>query len=710
MYLNSLQLCNFRNFKSSNFIFKNGANTIIGENDTGKSNAITALRILLDDNYFYNEKRLKETDFNFDIDWKGHWIIISANFNGISDEEASSELWGEIKVTLDESKDEIKRIITGNCDVGTVTLFIRPNNNIRKKLFELNGKAEFEDFRLSLSLSDYEFYYTAQGCADFTCAENYKTIVGDISNKIASNPDDDDKYFLGNRVHISDIYKHINVVFIDALRDVVQELYSQRSPIRKMIEKIKSDIPSTAIDAIKEKILDLNNYIESVENISRIGDNIKTKMDDTVGLTYSPNIKITSNLTDSIDKLSRYLTMQTNNNDDIDLLGLGHMNIIYIALKMVEFEINRSLELVNIMLIEEPEAHIHAHIQKTLFSNLGTSRDYTQVIMTTHSVHISEASEISRMNILKNNNKISHVMQPNYKLKEFAESNLQKSNIDFYKKIERYLDIKRSTLMFSKSVILVEGDGEEILIPAMVEKGLGFKLDEIGISIINIGSVGFENIAALFSEDRVKKHCAIITDLDKQVVPEESAHYSKRAATLGEDRQEKLRECFNGNSFVQPFYAETTFEIEFAKHSSNIQYIKNVADKSYTCKRTKKAFCDSMDNGQISEKAEKVLILANREGKGWYALLLADEIDCKVKIPDYILEAIAYSGKETIKDEILQKSILYSIAFYDEVSQGMQDIMGDSSKVEELVDMFINEYSDDIVSIFIEKCRTYREN
>ena len=58
-----------------------------------------------------------------------------------------------------------------------------------------------------------------------------------------------------------------------------------------MIEKIKSDIPSTAIDAIKEKILDLNNYIESVENISRIGDNIKTKMDDTVGLHILPILR-----------------------------------------------------------------------------------------------------------------------------------------------------------------------------------------------------------------------------------------------------------------------------------------------------------------------------------------------------------------------------------------------------------------------------------
>ena len=32
--------------------------------------------------------------------------------------------------------------------------------------------------------------------------------------------------------------------------------------------------------------------------------------------------------------------------------------------------------------------------------------------------------------------------------------------------LERYLDAKRSVLLFSKGILLVEGDGEEILIPA----------------------------------------------------------------------------------------------------------------------------------------------------------------------------------------------------------------------------------------------------
>ena len=46
-------------------------------------------------------------------------------------------------------------------------------------------------------------------------------------------------------------------------------------------------------------------------------------------------------------------------------------------------------------------------------------------------------------------------------------------------------------------MILVEGDAEEILIPQMVKKAYGVSLDELGISLINIRSTGFKNVAQL---------------------------------------------------------------------------------------------------------------------------------------------------------------------------------------------------------------------
>lgn len=81
--------------------------------------------------------------------------------------------------------------------------------------------------------------------------------------------------------------------------------------------------------------------------------------------------------------------------------------------------------------------------------------------------------------------------------------------------IQRYLDAVRSNLLFAKSVILVEGDVEEILIPILIKLVLGVSVDELGISVINIRSTGFKNVAVLFHNIRIKKRCAIITDLDQ---------------------------------------------------------------------------------------------------------------------------------------------------------------------------------------------------
>ena len=64
MYLKYMQIVNYKNIRNARFEFGKGANTVIGENDSGKSNAMTAMRILLDSDYYYNTKRLKESDFS----------------------------------------------------------------------------------------------------------------------------------------------------------------------------------------------------------------------------------------------------------------------------------------------------------------------------------------------------------------------------------------------------------------------------------------------------------------------------------------------------------------------------------------------------------------------------------------------------------------------------------------------------------------------
>lgn len=704
MYLKYVQIANYKNLVASKFEFSKGTNTVIGENDSGKSNAMTAIRILLDNTYFYNPKRLRETDFANTLDtWKGHWIIISAYFDEISKEDKSSEICSQL-IPEKEDAEFLKSFIRcEGYDFGVVTLFIRPNKKVRQTLSSAKDINEFNLLRNNITLSDYEFYYTSRAQADFTDPEMYKKIVGDFEAGTYSNPDEDDAAILGGKVDILNVWQYISVVFIDALRDVDAELHKPKNPIRRVFDIIQKDIINSDKDNIKLKIRELNNTISSIDQISNIGRSVNGKLSEIVGLIYSPEIEVESRLKDDIESLARYLSVSPSGHEDMDFLGLGHLNILYIALKLVEFEYNRKHELLNIMIIEEPEAHIHTHIQKTLFDNLNVSKDYTQVIMTTHSTHLSEVSDISRVNIMKADSFKSTVMKPTNGLDDFGLKKLNLNGFALSDCLERYMDAKRSVLLFSKGVILVEGDGEEILIPAMVKKALGISLDELGLGIINIGSVSFEYIASIFDDMRLQRYCSIITDLDATVTG--ASKCSDKAAGLGISRRDKLAKLYGDNKWVECFYAPYTFEIDFANEKYNRSFLENIIRSHYIKQDTIDNHIANI-NSSIDKRYDSVLTMVKSIGKGWYATMLASTIDYNVIIPDYILKAIAHASQNVINDEIVKKMALYIIDAKKEdgdysVIKSSFELANSNDEIEKCIDVFIEKFPDNNLSRFI---------
>lgn len=710
MFLKYLQIVNFKNLRAVKFNFSKGANTIIGENDSGKSNAMTALRILLDDSYYYSAKRLKESDFSDSLgDWRGHWIVVSAYFDEISSDEKTNEICQDI-IPQKENEDFLKSFIRcEGSNYGTVTLFIRPKKTIRKKLFEASIPEEFDAIRNKIRLLDYEFSYTSRAQVDFTNIDEYTKIVGDLDAHQCTDPDEDDASLIGGRLDILEIWNYISVEFVDALRDVESELRKPKNPIRRIVDTIKNDISKVDSDEIKSKIQGVNKKISEVKQISNIGNQINRKLNEMIGTVYSPNVSLQSQMKDDIAVLSKYLTMSPGDKQDIDLLGLGHLNMLYIALKLVEFEVNRNQELMNIMIIEEPEAHIHTHIQKTLFENLSVSKDYTQVLMTTHSTHLSEVAEIDKINILRTSKNISEVMQPANGLNAFGVKEFNLKDVTLTQCLERYLDAKRSVLLFSKGIILVEGDGEEILIPSLVKKTMGVSLDELGIGLINVGSVAFENIACIFDAQRLKRFCAIITDSDK--VLDGASKCSSESEKRGISRKEKLDRIFGTNQYVEMFYAPYTLEVDFANEEVNRSYIKKIIKSHYKNDKTIKKHKDNLETSEIL-RYDSVLTIANEIGKGWYATILAGTISSAAVIPKYILDAIAFACREVLNMTIKLKMVYYSLNEYDktgdteELLEKFGNIVTENDKI-----IFINDfctvYPEEVVSIFLELVKKY---
>jgi len=649
MYISKLSLINYRNFKNTKLLFNKGVNTIIGENGSGKTNLFRAIRLLLDDSMIRASYKLDESDFHRGLGcWKGYWIIISLEFDEISQDESIQALFlhgtGNVTVT------------TGGINKATYNLIFRPKKEIRLRLSQLadGDKASLASILELLTIDDYETHFTGKSEADFNDEAFYKEIVGDFDNVKFS--DETEFPAIGEKVPgMLAISKEISFTFVQALRDVVSEFHNNRTnPLLTLLKSKSGEIDPALFKPIIEKVKDLNDSIEGLPDVQTVRMDIIGTIKDAAGEAYSPSsLSIKSDLSDEADKLFQSLRLFIGETEEdyegaIHELSLGGANLIYLTLKLLEFKYQKAKQsFANFLLIEEPEAHIHTHIQKTLFDRLNYAD--TQIIYSTHSTHISEVSNVENVNILGRYAGRCEAYQPATGL-----------NPDEIGNIQRYLDAVRSNLLFAKSVILVEGDAEEILIPILVKKVLGLSLDELGISLINIRSTGFENVAILFHDSRIRKKCGIITDLDQSIIdttPDSSDSKALRkfkekcqgSEKTGIARKIKLELFAVGNLWIAPFFAPNTFEVDFVT-AGNTKEVVGVLTQVYTKTDTIAKAKTEIESVDIALYGKRVLTMATNQGKGWFAILLGSKVDYQTAIPDYILDAIFFAYPNVTKE------------------------------------------------------------
>lgn len=218
-------------------------------------------------------------------------------------------------------------------------------------------------------------------------------------------------------------------------------------------------------------------------------------------------------------------------------------------------------------------------------------------------------------------------------------------------RVERYLDAVRSTLLFAKGVILVEGDAELVMIPAMIKAVFGLSADEMGISVIAMNSAFFEHVAAIFHNERIRRRCAIVTDLDKSLIDlledsqddDEKQKHARAAQEAGERRHQSLAAFTQNNPWVSAFFAKHTFEVDFLE-AENAREAEQTLDTIYTRRRDKERVKEALNASELSISGQEILKLAKKVGKGWYALLLSEQVHADTFIPEYILRAIAFAS------------------------------------------------------------------
>lgn len=416
------------------------------------------------------------------------------------------------------------------------------------------------------------------------------------------------------------------VVYLPALRDVESDLRQERkSPLSRLFDT--TVFPETEKDALIEAVAKANQEIEASPAIRTLSESIDASFKEVTGPAFE--MKIDLGLSDpSFQAILRNIQVLLSNgaleNFEPTKNGLGLNNILYISI-LTEYLRKRAAKgntAGELLLIEEPEAHLHPQLQTTLLDALLAYK--FQTILTTHSTQITSRAPLSSFIMLTQKSRTEAFISalPHIGL---TSEELQD--------LERYLDATKSNLLFARKVMLVEGAAELLLIPALVKSIMNIDLERHGISIIAIHGLHFKSFVKLFSESCLPKYCAIVCDAD----------LDDTEGNDGSDDNPPAPEARNFDStYTKTFLGATTFEKELML-KGNLEMFKSVA-KSLGAPKLEHTIADTISRGITidNEIRAKVLRTAKRFGKGRFAQVAARHAGESKELPTYIENAVKW--------------------------------------------------------------------
>lgn len=593
MRFSRVTISNFRNFHKLDV--KLGSDlVVVGENGVGKSNLIHALRLLVDPTLSESARHLKEEDF-----WDGLARPLRAKDKIV----ISAEL-----VDFDENPNQLA--ILGDHIVHSDPITARLTY-VFQKAERVEGDPRKE--------SDYE----------------YVCFGGDRT-------DNEFGY---------DVRSKMPLALLHALRDAENDIANwRRSPLRPLLDRATANIDRKDLEKVAEDVAAAGAKLGGIPEIKNAAASINSRLEKMVGDYYSSDILLGLAPSDS-DRLIRALRVFIDDGKrSISDASLGTANLLYLSLMALEFEAlaNEGDRAHTFVAIEEPEAHLHPHLQRLVFRDFLRARNDhgrlkregdeeerpLSVLLTTHSPHIASVTPLESLVMLR---KCSDGSTEGYSTAGLALEPQQVADL------ERYLDVTRGEMLFGRAVILVEGDAELYLVPVLA-KLAAVDLEQLGITVCSVGGTNFEPYVRLLGEDGLNVPFAVITDGDP--TPE--------GESAGVERVRNLLSAITGDSDVGDqddddiialaknyglFVGDHTFEIDLFKAGRHKSMCATLAELTQSGAARKRA--DEWKEHPDAADVDRLLRDIEAIGKGRFAQRLATRINHD-KCPDYVREAIYY--------------------------------------------------------------------